>query len=238
MLFVPDEDIKAKKRRCIAHPVKKRGMLERNEATDYTARAFAILTYYKLCDDISDEKMLRRMATSILRPVFATAKNKAKLERLSAVAHEKLSAINRLEAERCPSVDKPAALFGELLGEIFCFDLDGENALITKTLGFHLGKFIYAADAAEDYDKDRTSVSYNPYVLLYDGIDLTPENKDSIKCALIMECRGIEEAVNLLPFGNRAIIENIINNIIYLGLPKRISFLDKKEECSERKEAL
>ena len=35
--------------------------------------------------------------------------------------------------------------------------------------------------------------------------------------------------MNLLPFGKRAIIENIINNIIYLGLPKRIEFLDKDD---------
>ena len=35
--------------------------------------------------------------------------------------------------------------------------------------------------------------------------------------------------MNLLPFGRRAIIENIINNIIYVGLPKRIEFLDKRD---------
>ena len=43
---------------------------------------------------------------------------------------------------------------------------------------------------------------------------------------MLLECRNIESAVNLLPFGDRATIENIINNIIYLGLVKRIEFLD------------
>ena len=52
-----------------------------------------------------------------------------------------------------------------------------------------------------------------------------------------MECQKIESAVNLMPFGNRATIENIIKNIIYLGLPKRIEFLDEPEEKKEDKGA-
>jgi hypothetical protein len=56
------------------------------------------------------------------------------------------------------------------------------------------------------------------------------ENKETIHCALILECKEISAATNLLPFGSRATIENIINNIIYLGLPKRISFLDASDK--------
>ena len=48
MLFVPDSDIGAERRRCVAHPLKKKGMLRENEALVYTAKAFAILTYHKL----------------------------------------------------------------------------------------------------------------------------------------------------------------------------------------------
>lgn len=237
MLYVEDSEIRARKHRCIAHPIKSRVMLERNEATDYTARAFAILTYYKLRDDINDEKLMKKMAKSMLRPIFAGAKGRAKLVSLAKIAEEKLDEISRLERERCPSVDKPAGLFGELLGEIFASGFEGSDRAVNYTLGYHLGKFIYAADAAEDYEKDKKSGNYNPYVLLYDGGELTDENKANIKCALILECKGIEGAVNLLPFGNRATIENIINNIIYLGLPKRISFLDKKAGESEGKES-
>lgn len=233
MLYVPDEAIGVRKQRCVAHPVKKKSMLKRNDATDYTAKAFGILTYYKICDDISDEKLMKKMATSILRPIFASAKNRANMENIAKVCHEKLSEINRLEGERIASVDEPAKLFGELLGTVFSEGLDEQNALITYTLGFHLGKFIYAADAAEDYEKDKARGRYNPYVEIYGGAELTYENRQTIKCALLLECKKLEGAVNLLPFGKRAIIENIINNIIYLGLPKRIEFLDKKDGDGE-----
>ena len=236
MLFVPDEKIGAKKKRCVAHPLKKRPMLLENEATEYTARAFAILTYYKMLDDLHDEKLLKRMARRTLKPILSHAKKKANLASLSDLTAEKLAAITALEDAKCKSVDEPAHLFGEILGEIFGFGLEGNDRLVTYQCGYYLGRFIYAIDAAEDYEKDKASGSYNPYVEIYDGAVLTDENRASIKCALLLECKKIEGAVNLLPFGNRLTIENIIKNIIYEGLVRRMSFLDgeEKEKNDER----
>ena len=226
MLYSDPSKIKARRGRCIAHPLKRKVMLSTSDATDYTARAFGILTYYKLLDDINDEKLGKRMATSLLRPIFAGAKKRADMVALSDAVKDRLDKISALERDNCPSVDAPAALFGELLGEIFSSGLDGDGRTVTYACGYHLGKFIYAADAAEDYEKDRKSGSYNPYVLMYGGSDLTAENKQSIKTSLLLECRGLEGAVNLLPFGSLRTIEGIIKNIIYLGLPRRIEFLD------------
>ena len=61
MLYVPDEKIAAKKSRCVAHPFKSRPMLLENEATEYTARAFAILSYYKMRDDALDEGVGKKL---------------------------------------------------------------------------------------------------------------------------------------------------------------------------------
>ncbi len=237
MLYIDESKIDAKKKKCIAHPFKSRPMLVENEALEYTARAFGILTYYKLKDDLSDEKLLRKMAISILRPIFSGAKKKAGLTELAEVVSDRLLRIGALEEERCGSVDEPAKLFGELLGEIFAFGLEGADRTVTYACGYHLGKFIYAADAAEDYDRDVKSGSYNPYVILYEGKPLTKENRATIKCALLMECRGIEGAVNLLPFGNLRTIENILKNIIYVGLPRRIEFLDGEAEDKDLSDA-
>ncbi len=238
MLYIPDGQIGAKKKRCVMHPFKKRCMLNENDATEYTAKAFAILTYYKMLDDIHDEKLLKRAARSALRPILASAKKRASLTSLSDMCAQKLAAISALEAEKTPSVDAPSELFGELLGEIFAFELDGTDRLVCYELGFHLGKFIYAADAAEDYPRDAESGSYNPYVELYGGAPLGKENRESIKCALTLECKRIEAAVNLLPFKTRYTIENIIKNIIYRGLIKRIDFLDGKPSDEAEKEKL
>ena len=226
MLFVSDSDIGVERRRCVAHPMRKKGMLRENDAIVYTAKAFAILTYYKTLDDIKDEKLLKKALVSGARPIFKRGTKKASLDYIEGICAEKLSAISEMEERGEASVDNPSSLFGELLGEIFAFGFSGNDRLVLYTAGYHLGRFIYAADAAEDYEDDRRSGKYNPYVIAYGGAPLTQENKNTIKCALVLECRKIEGAVNLFPFGERRVIENIIKNIIYLGLIKRIEFLD------------
>ena len=228
MAYIDDSDIKTRMGRCLLHPVKKRCMLVDNEATKYTAEVFAILTYFKLMDDLSDEKLARRMAVSAVRPISSYAKRRAGKPELAEIVRDKLSAIRELEVERVSSVDRPAELFGELLGEVFSSGLEGSERLVTYKCGYHLGKFIYCADAAEDYENDLRDGNYNPYCLMYGGAELTDDNRAGIKCALLLECRELEGAVNLIPFGKKITAENIVRNIIYLGLVKRIEFLDKK----------
>lgn len=229
MLYIPDDQISAEKKTCIAHPMKKRLMIKENDALIYTAKAFAVLTYNKIKDDLNDEGMGKKILATAARPISAFAVSLSGLPELERIAEEKLGEISRLEKEKTPSVDMPARLFGELLGEIFAYGLNGSARLVSYECGAALGRFIYAADAAEDYYEDRKTGSYNPYVLIYGGADLTKENRESIKCALIHECSSIERAVDLMPFENRETIENIIKNIIYRGLIHRISFLDAEE---------
>ena len=165
-----------------------------------------------------------------MRPILKGGLKRAGEAKLAETVKEKLLRISELEAAKSPSVDGPAHLFGELLGEIFACGTEGASYRVLYECGLHLGIFIYAADAAEDYSDDYKTGKYNPYVLAYGKESLSEENKAAIKCALILECKKIEAAVNLLPFGTRTTIENIVKNIIYLGLIKRISFLDPVPE--------
>lgn len=240
MLALPDEEIGAKMRRCGAHPLKKRCMVNDNAAIEFTARAFAILTYYKLKDDIADgERFLKKALAGIAKPVMHHASKKADSPDIAELIRNKLEGINALEREGTASVDAPAQLFGELLGGLFAHGFEGAVRTVNYEFGLALGRFIYAADAAEDYDKDRERGSYNPYVLIYGGKPLTYENKKSIKCALTLECTRLERAVNLMDFGTRYTIEGIVKNIIFRGLMKRVEFLDKEEgkkEETEKKE--
>lgn len=230
MAYIPDSELGSSMKRCIAHPMKKRCMLTDNSAIEYTARAFAILSYYKMKDDLADEGLAKRMLVSATRPILASAKKKADLVPLAQIVRDRLERISNIEKERRPSIDEPAELFGELLGEIFAYGLEGSDRLVTYECGFHLGKFILLADAIDDYAKDLKSGKYNPYVIAYGGAKLTRENKQNVKTTLLIECQKLENAINLIPFGNKITVENIVRNIIYLGLTKRIEFLDKDEE--------
>ena len=233
MLYIPDGDFRAEKHRCVAHPFKKRPILADNEALEYTARAFAILAYHKLRDDVADDGACKKILLAPATPVLKGGAKKAGSDTLAAVIAEKLAKISELEAAGVASVDEPAALFGELLGRVFAEGFDGADARILYQFGFHIGKFIYAADAAEDYDKDVKRGKYNPYALIYGKDGLTDGNKATIKLALMLECKQLESVVALMPFGTRSTLEHIIKNIVFLGLPDRISFLDPKVEPSE-----
>ena len=226
MVFEDKKSIGARFGRCLAHPIKKRPMLLPNAATEYTAKAFALLSYYKMKDDFADEGVLTRIGLTPARPLLSRARKKAsQYAELEKVIAEKLSEIARLEKEACASVDTCAHPFGELLGEIFCHGLSGEDQIVTRELGYRLGKFIYAADAAKDYDEDRKKGRFNPYVLSYEGKPLTPENKAVIHTALVLECSRMEAAVNLLDFRGSLTLEALIRNIIYNGLLNQIDFL-------------
>lgn len=230
MAYIPDSELGSSMKRCIAHPAKKKCMLTDNSAIEYTARAFAILSYYKMKDDLADEGAMKRIIVNLTRPVLASAKKKADLTDLAEIVRDRLEKISLIESERRPSIDEPAELFGELLGEIFAYGLSGNDRLVTYECGFRLGKFILLADAIDDYESDRKSGKYNPFVISYGGAELTRENKQNVKTTLLIECKKLENAINLIPFGNKITIENIVRNIIYLGLTKRIEFLDKDEE--------
>ena len=230
MAYISDAELGSSMRRCVAHPMKKKCMLNDNSAIEYTARAFAILSYYKMQDDLSDEGLAKRMLVSATRPILASAKKKADLSPLAEIVKDRLDKISEIEAKRLPSIDEPAELFGELLGEIFAWGLEGSDRVVTYECGYRLGKFILLADAIDDYESDLKSGKYNPYVIAYGGAKLTKENKQNVKTALLIECKKLENAINLIPFGNKITIENIVRNIIYLGLTKRIEFLDKDDE--------
>ena len=212
-------------------------MLCENSAIEYTARAFAILSYYKMLDDLRDEGVARRAMLMPLRPILSHGVKRASSPDIEDIIKTKLCYIDGLEASGEGSIDDSAHAFGELLGEVFAFGLDGADRRVCYQFGYHLGRFILSADAAEDYEEDIKEGKYNPYIKLYGGAPLTADNRATIKCALILECKKMESAVNLMPFEKRYTIENIVKNIIYLGLVKRIDFLDvpDKADIDDRK---
>ena len=240
MLFIGEEEFSSRMRRCAVHPLKKRNMLNQNAALTYTARVFALLSYHKMRDDLADEGRAVRAAMLPLRPILSRARRRAGYAELDRLMKEKLAEISEMERASLPLVDPPASAFGDLLGAVFAQGLSEKDARITREIGYRLGKFIYAADAAEDYEKDAARGRYNPYVLSYGKKTLSRENRETIRTALLLEASRMASAVELLPFGNRRILENLIKNITYRGLVRRIAFLtdeegDAKSQISEER---
>lgn len=229
------EELKYEQRRCILHPIKKRPMLSLTPTLAYSAKASVELAYYKAEDDIRDSSRGRRIALRAVFPFFKYIKKHAHLPLLESVIQDRLSRLSQLESEKCASIDAPASVFGELLGEVFAHGLKEKNKLLAYETGYHTGKFIYAADAADDYERDAKKGNYNPLVLTYPA-KLSQDNKNSIKTALLLELSYLERAIDLMDFSCCKDVEGIIKNIIYLGMPEVMSRALDKDENTIRKD--
>lgn len=218
---------KTKKGRCLLHPFRSRMIVQSDDELRYAARVSALLTYGKVCDDLADERGFKRFIKKLIMPFAKKAKRRAGLDELYTFIEEKLAELSALEAEKLPSVDAPADIFGKLLAEVFAFGLDGGNEKIAREIGFRTGRWIYAVDAADDIDEDLKSGSYNPFLLLY-GTEIDDEQKSIIEMAMKYDLTALAAAVDLI---DECDTLRIVKNIIYLGMPAAI----RKGEHSEQK---
>lgn len=235
-MLLTDRHTCAKKCRCVAHPCRAKSCLTENEALTFAARVSAVLSYEKCLDDKKD-KGGNKLKAVLALPALKKAAKRARLPFLSRETEECLAELSALEAQKVPSIDAPAAVFGDLLGLCFAEGLEGEAHALFYEVGYRLGIFIYAADAADDYRSDKKSGSYNPYVLLYpDGEGFESGIPDEVKTSLRLTLTALSEAIEKLSYKGDATLENIIKNTVYLGLPDRIDQLGKPK--SKKKEKL
>ncbi len=205
--------------RCPVHPIKKRPMLRLNPSLEYSAKAAAELAYCKAKDDISDSRGAKKALHRIIFPFFKYFKKRADLPLLGNRISEKLSELDLLEKSGTASLDAPAGIFGDILGEVFAHGLEGRDRTLAYKIGYHTGKFVYAADAADDYEADLKSGSYNPLCEMY-GDSFKEESRRSIHTALLCELSELEAAVGLVDFSSCPDYGEIVNNIIYIGMPE------------------
>ncbi len=224
-MLATDRAYTAKKCRCVMHPCRGKQCVVGNDAFIYAARASAVLLYEKCRDDKADRGSHRLLARLAL-PFFRRAARRAKLPFLTEEIEKCLCELSEVEAAKTPSIDTPAAIFGDLLGLVFAEGLTEEDYTVFYNVGYHLGVFIYAADAADDYTSDKKSGSYNPYVLLYpEGKGFENGIPEDVRSSLHMTLVALGEAVEKLPFRGDPSLTNIIKNTVYLGLPDRIAQL-------------
>ena len=91
-------------------------------------------------------------------------------------------------------------------------------------------KWIYSVDALDDIPSDAKRARYNPFLLLYGGRAPSSEQlsgvADALRAALADEA---ETALDLVECDNR-IIKNIVDNIMFLGLPDVMDGVIRKLE--------
>ena len=222
------DTVRFEQKRCAVHPLKKRNVMKRNEALDFSASISAILTYYKVRDDILDKGAVRSLITRLFVLPFAAHARKKALKRMPALCEldekilQKLKRLSSLEKERIASVDIPAEIFGELLSDVLSFGIEGNEKRIAENIGKSIGKWIYIADALDDMEDDVSSGNYNPLIEIYDGKLPSPEQRTDVASALKNELFSAERALELIDFEGYDTVKSILFNIIYLGMSGKI----------------
>lgn len=113
--------------RCFVHPMKTRTIVYDNAEIDYAADMLLLLAYYKLIDDLQDEKSIKAaIGAALLKGTF---------QKLQVNAPEKcdyvksnLEALSKLEEEGCTSLDRAAEPFAKVMEEVFDYPLFHEKS--------------------------------------------------------------------------------------------------------------
>ncbi len=180
-----------------------------NKAIDYASDMSIILAYYKLCDDIKDDRSLKAFFAR-MPYIRAFKKASKKYSRISKSIEDNLNLLSKLEREKCPSVDMAADPFARLTQSIF----EGASPILGM-LGYNIGRFIYIADAYKDIEDDKKKKSYNPF-LYYDNDYLQSyEFQQRAMGTFNMTLNAVASAYNLIEIKKN---KDILDNIIYLGL--------------------
>ncbi len=217
-----EEDNTAKEIWCPVHPTKKQRVIQ-NQYLDYAADMTILLAYYKAEDDIADEgKVSARLVKKFLHKDFLqVAKRYPRQAEGVKTSLEKLALVEK-SSSSLP--DEAVNLSGQMVAEIFVYEEDFFAETLRK-LGYELGRYIYLADAALDYEKDKKENNYNP---------LFSMNKKPLEIQDILQ-----EAIGSASFlyDKLPIIQDarIMENILYSGVWQQFNRLVKEEKENDGK---
>ena len=133
--------------RCPIHPV--HGVLWRSaDPTDYCADLSVALHYYNAQDKWQDDHNLLALGYSTLLD-NSTAEAAQRWPRQCNAIRACLAKLAEYEAAGSTDLDAVSGCFGALMAELFDYRQD-RWAPELRSIGFHLGKFIYLLDAYAD----------------------------------------------------------------------------------------
>lgn len=214
--------------RCIVHALgNKISFVKNNIVLSKIADINTILGYYKILDDVIDEKK-HRVLKSVLYPKYKKAKGRlSTYDQRIKTGYERLRVLEQNKAD----YKALANCFGSMLMSTADALTDKADNHLRELL-FNLGKWIYIIDAFDDMKKDKNC--FNPFLInvkelnskVYDDVEAT------VRPVLYQIIEDIINAYNKMEI---KISEGAISNIIYLGLKARTEFVltRRDEQCQK-----
>lgn len=205
--------------RCAVKAFRKKEFRVTDEAMELAADESVILAYWQARDGVADHDWLHglkyRGVSALLEPAYRKAA--AFRPAYDAAVRQQLKILSDLENEHCDSIDRAADAFAVLLGSAAQEVDDPVRRRVLEQLLYHLGRWVYLIDAADDLKKDAVSGNYNPVALRYaleNGV-WTPEARREFVATLDHSIHMMTTAFELWDFGEWT---PILETTLYYGL--------------------
>lgn len=203
--------------RCRFNPLKKcKYARSENDSLSKAAALSVISVYYKLLDDIKDSKFFKRNIIRLFKPLAHRWQKKAAVRypQLDEIVAEMMLLQEKAEQDPDTGIDAAAHPTANMLSRVLELEGRGESERrVLGEMGYHLGRWIYLIDAADDYDDDIKSGSFNPFI----NID-ADSMKESVTMTLNQCLARAYDAYNLLSITD---FKGIIDNMMLYGFPAK-----------------
>lgn len=235
--------------RCVAHPCKARCAMTHTGALEAAADHSIVLTWWQLRDHIADHGLFKslpyRLAALFLRAAYRKASRC--VPAFDAAVQRHLSDLAAREREHCASLDAAAEPFAALMADIAAVVPDERHRRVMAEIFYHLGRWIYLVDAADDLKKDFETGCYNPLRCRYDLTDGTLDEKTRQEVALSLDL-SVHRMASAYALLERGAWSNILDSIFYESLygignavlkgtyhkpPRRMHFRTKPQKNEE-----
>lgn len=229
---VMGEDVKIQKKRCIAHWIKRRQICDVDEISTKLGAINVLLAYYKVKDDILDEKK-GGFKSSLLKKGYKKAKKFMPMA--DEIIKNGYLELLTYESKNSDSIDMVSDCFASIiakLSELILLDKGTEN---TYNVLYAIGKWVYLIDALDDYDKDIKNGNFNVFYNLYKFSDYETLIKEK-KPELLYIFNGIfsiiqENYKNIKTYFNTDLIVNVLTR----GIPNEtLKVLDKGNKKNDK----
>lgn len=233
------EDVNIKKERCVLHVFRKRPIAAADETSVLIGCINTALAYYKLCDDKADGDKKGIFRHLYKRGLKRAAKRHAEaVNVISAQMQEQA----KIEKESCAVIDMACEPTAEMMRKLSIYALGEYSTQDTEMLFYDLGKWVYLADALDDYDKDIKKKRYNVLALAFgqsckaDAVEKNRAELNFIFDSLFADMRARLAKINF------RFNHDLTDNIILRGIPLKTRSLlsggcNKKGCKNEQKES-
>ena len=207
------------RRRCVSSPIRPRAYQPASPALELAADESVILAYWQLRDGVADHGLWKGLGYRGGAAALGSAYRRAAAARpdFDAQVRRQLAALADLEKARCPSMDAAADTFARLLAAAAAGVEDVIRRRVLEQMLYHLGRWVYLIDAADDLQKDAVSGNYNPVALRYGLRDgkWDEESRRAFARTLDHSIHMIATAFELWDFG---VWRPLLESTVYTGL--------------------